>query len=491
MINNLQENQSDIVIEALVLRQGSETKAKKSMTTIRKVILMDKQGTMIYAFIFSNVIPQIKTLLQTNTTYFICNLLVRPINSTYVNVNPKFDLTIQAGSVVTETQVMKLTMPLAIEFKSHANKMPADLIGFVKNVRNLHTFRRPLTGTIGYLREIVLMNEQYDVITVGFWDDMALNEAQLMKNRETQWQIVAICNLTMQTQNVSQLKSTPTTYVILDPPCPTAAQMTAWFNASHVLDRVDTIWTNRKFAETDDIKLEEIIKQRSTLTENNYYCVRGTIKEIENNLSLLYNACNHCHKAATKTQIGLSCLSCTNVPVEFVPRYRLTVLIEDGTGVARITMFGHIVESFISHPVEEFIKIRNQNIDDVIPHNKENHRFLFKLDWSVTIDGNMVAMIAENFQKPSPPNSNSSQTKRHRRLIKGKINNANNELSKSSSSSSSFSKIDNPGGSEAHNTSTEIEDDEFLADYTKRIKRRTTSSNKKPTTPRKIKERKL
>ncbi|XP_073047405.1 uncharacterized protein [Primulina eburnea] len=121
--------------------------------------------------------------------------------------------------------------------------------------------------------------------------------------------------------DVSQLKSTPTTYVILNPQCSRSIELTEWLHATDTIHGVNELWTKKMFAEAVEVTLEQLSKKRNTLTENNYYCVEGRIKKLENNSSLFYDACNHCNKSATKTTSGMSCLDCTNMPIEIVPRW--------------------------------------------------------------------------------------------------------------------------------------------------------------------------
>lgn len=108
-----------------------------------------------------------------------------------------------------------------------------------------------------------------------------------------------------------------------------------------------------------------------------------------------------------------------------------------------------------------------QDIDDVISHNKESHRFLLKLDRTVTNSKDTISIIVESVQKQRSLHSNKIQTKKRRSL--GKLNNASKDESKSYASASSKINISNQ--SEAHNTTIEIKDDKILEEYTKRIKR--------------------
>ncbi|XP_073029380.1 cyclin-dependent kinase F-4-like [Primulina eburnea] len=123
-------------------------------------------------------------------------------------------------------------------------------------------------------------------------------------------------------------------------------------------EKLITIWMKKMFVDSECETIDKVIKKATNLTESAYYYLKGTINEIENVSLPYYEACDHCLKAGTKMSNGLACLNCLKLQVQIVPK--LSILLDDGTNIARITISEEVVEALIRYPVEDYKKINNQ-----------------------------------------------------------------------------------------------------------------------------------
>ncbi|XP_075495493.1 uncharacterized protein LOC142532858 [Primulina tabacum] len=78
-----------------------------------------------------------------------------------------------------------------------------DVIGILMKVRQVNRFERKDKLSFGYRREVILINTMLQTITINLWDDLALNEGQLLKENCIKNSIVSFCNLKMSTYHVA------------------------------------------------------------------------------------------------------------------------------------------------------------------------------------------------------------------------------------------------------------------------------------------------
>ncbi|XP_073028736.1 replication protein A 70 kDa DNA-binding subunit B-like [Primulina eburnea] len=171
-INSLQAYQKNAIIKVMVLRQGNQTSTRQGSTTIRKMIFMDEEGTLIHGIIFSNIIQLFEDQMRINKTYIIEDPIVQPINKKYPNVNKNIELLLHRGTILREAQQQLTYDNLNFDFKEFAyvNANPVtdnehDVIGILKKVRQVNRFERKDKLGFGYRREVVLINTMLQTIT--------------------------------------------------------------------------------------------------------------------------------------------------------------------------------------------------------------------------------------------------------------------------------------------------------------------------------------
>ncbi|XP_073291089.1 replication protein A 70 kDa DNA-binding subunit B-like [Primulina huaijiensis] len=165
--------------------------------------------------------------MRINKTYIIEDPIVQPINKKYPNLNKNIELLVHRGTILREAQQQLTYDNLNFDFKEfvYVNENPVtdnehDVIGILMKVRQVTRFERKDKLGFGYRKEVILINTMLQTITINLWDDLALNEGQLLKENRIQNSIVAFCNLKMSIYHgFPQLQSTFTTGMLQNPKC--------------------------------------------------------------------------------------------------------------------------------------------------------------------------------------------------------------------------------------------------------------------------------
>ncbi|XP_073153842.1 replication protein A 70 kDa DNA-binding subunit B-like [Henckelia pumila] len=203
---------------------------------------------MIHGIMFENIIQIFEDQMKVGKTYIIENPIVQPIQTKYPNVNKRIELRLHRGTIVNEAQPQLICDSLNFDFKEFAyiKANPAtdhehDVIGILIKVRQLIRYTKQDKITFGYRREIILMNSMLQTITINLWDDLALNEGQLLEENRTQNSIVAFCNLKMSIYNgFHKLQSTFTTEMLQNPKCSEAERINLWYRLTMTVQDNDT-----------------------------------------------------------------------------------------------------------------------------------------------------------------------------------------------------------------------------------------------------------
>ncbi|XP_075521313.1 replication protein A 70 kDa DNA-binding subunit B-like [Primulina tabacum] len=229
-INSLKEKQKDAAIRVIVVRQGILMETQLNSKSIRKLIFKDEKGDMTHELLFTSTIQQFQNQMRNNNSYLIFDPIVKQINQSFPNVNPKLELIFQ---VTTRIEVKPdISYALNFSFKQFADIKNNswkdeyhDVIGIVKRVKHLVCFKTSKKPT-AYRREIILINPMLDTITLTLWDDLAFNEGLLLEAMETEHPVIAFFNMKAQSyQGVNQLLSFSTTGMLRNPICAEAKDL--------------------------------------------------------------------------------------------------------------------------------------------------------------------------------------------------------------------------------------------------------------------------
>lgn len=375
---------------------------------------MDEEGTLIHGIMFSNIIQLFEDQMKINKSYIIEDPIVQPINKNYPNVNQRIELLLHRGSKISEAQPQLTCHKLKFDFKEfgylnqiQANDDEHDVIGVLRKVRQATRFQRKDKINFGYKRELILMNTMLQTITINLWDDLALNEGQILEENRIQNTIVVFSNLKMNTYHgCNQLQSTFTTGMIQNPKCSEAEKINLWLETIVGEQSLTALWADKTIKECEEIKLNQLLDKYVSLKQDMYYCFKATICEIENKSKPWYYACTNCLKAIIKTTDGISCANCRNESVKMIQRYRLAIIVKDNDISARLTLFEDVAQDFIGCSVIEYIELlKKEPAETKIPialenTNNEEYTFLFKLDREIEKKRNRLSIIVEGFQKP-------------------------------------------------------------------------------------------
>ncbi|XP_073312565.1 replication protein A 70 kDa DNA-binding subunit B-like [Primulina huaijiensis] len=334
-----------------------------------------------------------------------------------------------------------------------------------------------------------------DTITLTLWDDLAFNEGLLLEAMETKHPVIAFFNMKTQSyQGVNQFQSLSTTGMLRNPFCIEAKDLISWLETDQNGNNLDMMYMEKMVSGAKTVTIAQLQKEMHTLTENHYYCLEGIISKIENKSTPWYDACQNYLKKITKKTEGHNCIHCIDFNSKIVPRYRLSLTVQENDLVARITLFEDIVAMLIGFSVQEFI---NKTLKDEMPEqylqqleeqNNVKHKFLFKFDNNVKQHNGTVSIIAEGLMTDKKLQANSKDVMKR----------------KSTSASSSKRKNSSPRTRKArkksqHNMSTEkpkiqsidIGDEEKLSTFTHRNRKRAKSLKTPEKQDIKIKKEKL
>lgn len=287
------------------------------------------KGDMIHGLLFTNTIQQFQDQLSNNKTYLIFDPIVKQINKSFPNVNPKLELIFQ---VTTRIEVQPdISYALNFNFKEFADiknnswkDEEHDVIGIVKRVKHLVCFKTS-KKPIAYRREIILINSMLDTITLTLWDDLAFNEGHLLEATETEHPVIAFCNMKAQFyQGLNQLLSLSTTGMLRNPICTEAKELISWLETDQNKLNLNLMHMEKMISNSKKVTVAELQNDINTLTENHYYCLEGIISKIENKSTPWYAACQNCLRSITKTVEGDKCIHCIDFSNNIIHRYRLS-----------------------------------------------------------------------------------------------------------------------------------------------------------------------
>ncbi|KAK4493062.1 hypothetical protein RD792_018108, partial [Penstemon davidsonii] len=102
-INSLELNQKTWTVRLKILRIGTETRCGANLSTrVKKMIMMDDEGTRIGIVIFNDDIQQFDKIFKLQKTYIITNGHVQKSNPMYFNAHPEIELVLKKYSKVVE-----------------------------------------------------------------------------------------------------------------------------------------------------------------------------------------------------------------------------------------------------------------------------------------------------------------------------------------------------------------------------------------------------
>ncbi|XP_073128987.1 uncharacterized protein [Henckelia pumila] len=150
---------------------------------------------------------------------------------------------------------------------------------------------------------------------------------------------------------------------------------------------------------------------------NLFYWFESTIYKIENKSNPWYEACGNCLKAITKTSNGNNCKRCVTVKLNIIPRYRLTLLVQEDDLIARLTLFEEAATMLIGLQVNEFIN-QEEALDKYLQRfeqqKDEKYKFLFKLDHNVEDKNQSLSIIVEALEKSNAQPKNVNEEKKRK-----------------------------------------------------------------------------
>ncbi|XP_073281486.1 replication protein A 70 kDa DNA-binding subunit B-like [Primulina huaijiensis] len=240
--------------------------------SIRKLIFMDEKGDMIHELLFTSTIQQFQDQIRSNNTYIIFYPIVKRIDKSFPNVNPKLELIFQ---VTTRIEVQPdISYTLNFNFKQFADiknnswkDENHDVIRIVKRVKHLVCFKTS-KKPIAFRKEIILINPMLDRITPTLWDDLVFNEGLLLEAMETKHPVIVFFNMKAQSyQGVNQLQSLSTTRMLRNPFCIEAKDLISWLETDQNGNNLDMMYMK------DGIKCKDC--HYCTVAKGNAYFNRG------------------------------------------------------------------------------------------------------------------------------------------------------------------------------------------------------------------------
>ncbi|ONK60194.1 uncharacterized protein A4U43_C08F15380 [Asparagus officinalis] len=194
-IRELKIYQKQWSINVRVLRNTIDS-FKNGEGNKQKLILIDEEGTLIQAILFNKLIEKFSGLLIKEETYTITNGEVKPPNLKYPTINPEKELTLTTKTIIRETKKivsLEKLKPTFLSFKDVSafddGIMPFDVVGFVITVKPI--FTNPKSKR----REVIIMNKEFDQISVTLWGDLAEIEGSSLENLKDAKPVVALLSV--------------------------------------------------------------------------------------------------------------------------------------------------------------------------------------------------------------------------------------------------------------------------------------------------------
>ncbi|XP_057250038.1 uncharacterized protein LOC125496641 [Beta vulgaris subsp. vulgaris] len=138
--------------------------------------------------------------------------------------------------------------------------------------------------------------------------------------------------------------------------------------------------------ETNEFLKEEYIIDMCDLVESRkpgLYVCYGTIEDIDVELGWYYEACKICFSGINKKQDGgMRCKKENHIVRYPIPRYRVKIIVTDGTGDATFVLFDKEVRKFVDKSASELLKLHKKD-DESFPEEFLvflGKKLLFKVD---------------------------------------------------------------------------------------------------------------
>ncbi|XP_057248161.1 uncharacterized protein LOC104903162 [Beta vulgaris subsp. vulgaris] len=138
--------------------------------------------------------------------------------------------------------------------------------------------------------------------------------------------------------------------------------------------------------ETNEFLKEEYIIDMCDLVESRkpgLYVCYGTIEDIDVELGWYYETCKICFSGINKKQDGgMRCKKENHIVKYPVPRYRVKIIVTDGTGDATFVLFDKEVRKFVDKSATELLKLHKKD-DESFPEEFLvflGKKLLFKVD---------------------------------------------------------------------------------------------------------------
>ncbi|XP_020103317.1 uncharacterized protein LOC109720538 isoform X3 [Ananas comosus] len=369
LLSELSLHQQDCKIKVRICRIWESTAPHlKANIFSLDCLLIDEKGFSMQATIRKQDVEAFKCQITEGSIYLIEKFSIIPNRKKFVAVDRHYMIQINKSTQVTKVQEDSEAIPLysfnfstffEIEKKRYNDAVLTDVIGKIAVIGEIT--HRYIGQTLTPIRNLEIEDLDKNIMPVTLWDTFATNfdEEDISKKGATHSIIIILAAMTVRTFKEKVHLSTCSAskiYFNLEIPevleflnsCrqhePNAIQRIT-YGEQKLISPQEEMCANRK-------SIAELLSLDLTDSENAKFTCEATIAEIDTSYGWWYKACHNCKTAVKTCDDTFWCSRCNSSEQSPIPWYRLSTIVEDGSGIANFTIFGRLAQDLLRIPAQ-------------------------------------------------------------------------------------------------------------------------------------------
>ncbi|KAL7106009.1 hypothetical protein ACP275_07G083700 [Erythranthe tilingii] len=253
------------------------------------------------------------------------------------------------------------------------------------------------------------MDSESRSVVVSLWEDMATNDGNDLQLLANEYPIISIGHVTAKKYlGELQLQTTMASIIQINSGHEEVEHLRSWLHQNNDPLKIHELAMRRRIKEAKETTLHDLIHNRASLCEDNYYFFEATVDKVENKSYIWYDSCIICNSSISKNGDIVACRKCNNDHVETTPRYRLLLNVVQGNVRAFITLFEEATMLYVGCPVKEYListeqdETKSKYYKGLSLQTTTKFRFLIPLNKKATIINAQLNVVAEAIEKLNP-----------------------------------------------------------------------------------------